>query len=135
MGMEHKDMSKPIAAMSSLVRPMIEPHCDDLDVTWFTSTEEAFEIAPHAEIGWFDLSDKDRMAKLLSIATKLKWLNSIYAGLEHFALALLKHQGTIRSNGSGHDSSTIAELVVNVMLAAAKRSDKLFPHQQVQEWR
>ena len=127
-------MSKPIAAMSSLVRPMIEPHCDDLDVTWFTSTEEAFEIAPHAEIGWFDLYDKDRMAKLLSSATKLKWLNSIYAGLEHFPLAQLKQQGTILTNGAGLNSSPIAEFVVMGMLAAAKRSDKLFQLQQEQEW-
>ena len=32
-------MTKPKAAMASLVRPLVEPHCGDLDVTWFTSTD------------------------------------------------------------------------------------------------
>ena len=93
--------TKPKAAMASLVRPLVEPHCDDLDVTWFTSTEEAMEIAPHAEIGWFDMYDKEKMAEIISAATNLKWLNSIYAGVEHFPLAQLKAQGTKLTNGAG----------------------------------
>ncbi|MEW4467951.1 D-2-hydroxyacid dehydrogenase [Parasphingorhabdus sp. JC815] len=127
-------MSKPIAAMASLVRPMVEEHCEDLDVTWFTSTEEALEIAPHTEIGWFDMYDKEKMAQVLSTATNLKWLNSIYAGVEHFPLDQLKQQGTIVTNGAGLNSSPIAEFVVMGMLAAAKRSDKLMTLQQQQEW-
>lgn len=127
-------MSKPIAAMASLVRPMIEPHCGDLDVTWFTSTEEAIEIAPHAEIGWFDMYDKEKMAQVLGAATSLKWLNSIYAGVEHFPLDQLKRQGTIVTNGAGLNSSPIAEFVVMGMLAAAKRTDKLLELQEQQEW-
>ncbi|WP_422344350.1 D-2-hydroxyacid dehydrogenase [Parasphingorhabdus sp.] len=127
-------MSKPIAAMASLVRPLVEPHCGDLDVTWFTSTEEALEIAPHAEIGWFDMYDKDKMAQVLSAATSLKWLNSIYAGVEHFPLDQLKQQGTIVTNGAGLNSSPIAEFVVMGMLSAAKRTDKLLELQAQQEW-
>jgi phosphoglycerate dehydrogenase-like enzyme len=132
--MEYFDMSKPIAAMASLVRPLVEPHCGDLDVTWFTSTEEALEIAPHAEIGWFDMYDKDKMAQVLSAATSLKWLNSIYAGVEHFPLDQLKQQGTIVTNGAGLNSSPIAEFVVMGMLSAAKRTDKLLELQAQQEW-
>lgn len=120
--------------MSAIIRPMVEPHCGDLDVTWFTSTEEALEIAPHAEIGWFDMYDKEKMARILSAATNLKWLNSIYAGVEHFPKEQLKQQGTIVTNGAGLNSSPIAEFVVMGMLAAAKRSDKLFQFQQQQEW-
>ncbi len=127
-------MSKPIAAMASLVRPLVEPHCGDLDVSWFTSTEEALEIAPHAEIGWFDMYDKDKMAQVLSAATSLKWLNSIYAGVEHFPLNQLKQQGTIVTNGAGLNSSPIAEFVVMGMLSAAKRTDSLLELQAQQEW-
>lgn len=127
-------MSKPIAAMASLVRPLVEPHCGDLDVTWFTSTEEAMEIAPHAEIGWFDMYDKEKMAEVLAAATNLKWLNSIYAGVEHFPLDQLKQQGTIVTNGAGLNSSPIAEFVVMGMLSAAKRTDKLLELQAQQEW-
>ncbi|QTD57888.1 D-2-hydroxyacid dehydrogenase [Parasphingorhabdus cellanae] len=120
--------------MASLVRPMVEPHCDDLDVTWFTSTEEALEIAPHAEIGWFDMYDKEKMASVLAAATNLKWLNSIYAGVEHFPLDQLKQQGTIVTNGAGLNSSPIAEFVLMGMLAAAKRTDKLLELQEQQDW-
>lgn len=127
-------MSKPIAAMASLVRPMVEPHCGDLDVTWFTSTEEALEIAPHAEIGWFDMYDKEKMAQVLAEAKNLKWLNSIYAGVEHFPLDQLKQQGTILTNGAGLNSAPIAEFVVMGMLSAAKRTDKLLSLQEEQEW-
>jgi len=127
-------MNKPKAAMASLVRPLIEPHCEDLDVTWFTSTEEALEIAPHAEIGWFDMYDTDKMAGIIAAATSLKWLNSIYAGVEHFPLAQLKSQGTILTNGAGLNSAPIAEFAVMMMLAAAKRMDQIVDNQRKQIW-
>ena len=127
-------MTKPKAAMASLVRPMVEPHCGDLDVTWFTSTEEALEIAPHAEIGWFDMYDKAKMAEIISAATNLKWLNSIYAGVEHFPLAQLKAQGTILTNGAGLNSAPIAEFAVMMMLSAAKRSDLIVDSQRQHKW-
>jgi phosphoglycerate dehydrogenase-like enzyme len=126
--------TKPKAAMASLVRPLIEPYCSDLDVTWFTSTEEAMEIAPHAEIGWFDMYDKAKMATIISAATNLKWLNSIYAGVEHFPLEQLKAQGTILTNGAGLNSAPIAEFAVMMMLAAAKRSDLILDNQRQHNW-
>ena len=127
-------MTKPKAAMASLVRPLVEPHCGDLDVTWFTSTEEAMEIAPHAEIGWFDMYDKAKMAEIISAATNLKWLNSIYAGVEHFPLEQLKAQGTILTNGAGLNSGPIAEFAVMMMLSAAKRSDLIVDSQRQHNW-
>ena len=126
--------TKPKAAMASLVRPLVEPHCGDLDVTWFTSTEEALAIAPHAEIGWFDMYDKARMAEIISAATNLKWLNSIYAGVEHFPLEQLKAQGTILTNGAGLNSAPIAEFAVMMMLSAAKRSDLIVESQRQHNW-
>jgi phosphoglycerate dehydrogenase-like enzyme len=127
-------MTKPKAAMASLVRPLVEPHCGDLDVTWFTSTEEALAIAPHAEIGWFDMYDKVKMAEIISAATNLKWLNSIYAGVEHFPLEQLKAQGTILTNGAGLNSAPIAEFAVMMMLSAAKRSDLIVESQRQHNW-
>ena len=127
-------MTKPKAAMASLVRPLVEPYCDDLDVTWFTSTEEAMEIAPHAEIGWFDMYDKNKMAGIISAATNLKWLNSIYAGVEHFPLEQLKAQGTILTNGAGLNSAPIAEFAIMMMLSAAKRSDIINDSQRQHNW-
>ena len=127
-------MTKPIAAMASLVRPLVEPYCDDLDVTWFTSTEEALEIAPQAEIGWFDMYDKVKMAAIIAKATKLKWLNSIYAGVEHFPLEQLKVQGTKLTNGAGLNSAPIAEFAIMMMLSAAKRIDLIVDNQRKKDW-
>ena len=126
--------AKPKAAMASLVRPLVEPHCGDLDVTWFTSTEEAMAIAPHAEIGWFDMYDKDKMAEIIASATNLKWLNSIYAGVDHFPLAQLKAQGTKLTNGAGLNSAPIAEFAIMMMLDAAKRSDIIHDNQRQHSW-
>lgn len=127
-------MTKPKAAIAALVRPLVEPHCDDLDVTWFTSTEEAMEIAPSAEIGWFDMYDKEKMAEIIAAATNLKWLNSIYAGVEHFPLDQLKSQGTKLTNGAGLNSAPIAEFAIMMMLAAAKRMDTIIDSQRKHEW-
>ena len=126
--------TKPKAAMASLVRPLVEPHCGDLDVTWFTTSEEAMAVAPHAEIGWFDMYDKDKMGEIIATATNLKWLNSIYAGVEHFPLEQLKSQGTILTNGAGLNSAPIAEFAIMMMLAAAKRSDLIVDNQRQHNW-
>ena len=47
-----------IAVMSGMIRPLLEAQLPtDLDVRWFMSTEQALELAPLADIGWFDLND------------------------------------------------------------------------------
>ena len=124
-----------IAVMSGLIRPLLEPQLpDDLDVRWFMSTEQALELAPMADIGWFDLNDKDEMAKIISAATNLKWLNSIYAGVDGMPLAQLKSQGTIVTNGVGINAITIAEYVVMAMLTVAKGYRDVVRAQDRNEW-
>ena len=78
--------------------------------------------------------DKAKMAEIISAATNLKWLNSIYAGVEHFPLAQLKAQGTILTNGAGLNSAPIAEFAVMMMLSAAKRSDLIVDSQRQHKW-
>ncbi len=124
-----------IAVMSGLIRPLLEPQLPaDLDVRWFMSTEQALELAPLAEIGWFDLNDKDEMVKIISAATNLKWLNSIYAGVDGMPLAQLKSQGTVVTNGTGINAITIAEYVVMGMLTVAKGYRDVVRAQERREW-
>ena len=124
-----------IAVMSGLIRPLLEPQLPaDLDVRWFMSTEQAIELAPSADIGWFDLNDKDEMAKIISAATNLKWLNSIYAGVDGMPLAQLKSQGTIVTNGAVINAITIAEYVVMAMLTIAKGYRDVVRAQDRNEW-
>ena len=79
-----------VAVLSSLIRPLVEPRLPEwIEPHWFTSAEEAIEIAPRAEIGWFDFNQPEPMIAAVKAATKLRWLNSIYAGLDFLPLDLL----------------------------------------------
>ncbi len=124
-----------IAVLSGLIRPLLEPQLPtDLDVRWFMSTDQAMELAPLADIGWFDLNDKTEMFKIIAAATNLKWLNSIYAGVDGMPLAQLKSQGTIVTNGTGINAITIAEYVVMAMLTVAKGYRDVVRAQDRNEW-
>ena len=109
------------AALSALIRPLVEPRLPDwIEPIWFASRDEALAAAPQAEIGWFDFNEKPPMIEAVRAATKLKWLNSIYAGLEFLPLELLAERGTVVTNGTGINALTIAEYTVLMMLAHAK---------------
>ena len=91
-----------ILALSGLIRPLLEPRLpDDLDVRWFMTKEEALDAVPEAEIGWFDMYEKDAMADTLRAATNLKWLNSIYAGLDFLPMDVLIERDIAVTNGAG----------------------------------
>ncbi len=124
-----------IAVMSALVRPLIEAHLPpDIDARWFMTKDEAMALAPLAEIGWFDMYDKADMAETISAATNLKWLNSIYAGVDGMPLALLKARGVQVTNGAGINAITIAEYVVMGMLTMAKGYRDVVHAQDRHEW-
>ena len=124
-----------IAVLSALIRPMVEPHIPDgIDARFFTSVEELHALAPEAEIGWFDLNDKEPMIEAVRRADKLKWFNSIYAGLDFLPLDLLQQRGTIITNGAGINAVAIAEYVLMGMLAIAKDYRSVVRAQDRHEW-
>jgi phosphoglycerate dehydrogenase-like enzyme len=124
-----------IAVLSAMARPVLEPHLPGwLEPRWFSTTEELFDLAPEAEIGWFDLYKKEDMAEAMRRAMKLKWLNSIYAGLDGFPLDLLQQRGVTVTNGTGINAITIAEYVVMGMLTVAKGYREVVEAQQRREW-
>ena len=128
-------MPKTIAVMSALIKPLLEAHLpDDLDVRWFMSKEEAYQLAPLAEIGWFDMYDKADMTKAVTLAENAKWLNSIYAGVDGMPLDLLKQRGTVYTNGVGINAVTIAEYVLMGMLTVAKGYDDVVRAADRREW-
>jgi phosphoglycerate dehydrogenase-like enzyme len=121
--------------MAGLVRPLIEPRLPDwVEPHWFMSKEEALALAPLAEIGWFDMYDKADMAAVIGAATSMKWLNSIYAGVDGMPLAQLKAQGCMVTNGAGINAITIAEYVVMGMLTVAKGYRDVVRAQDRHEW-
>ncbi len=123
------------AVMAALIRPLIEQSLPkDVDAHWFTSKEEAFDLAPRADIGWFDMYDKADMAEAVTRATNLKWLNSIYAGVDGMPLELLAERGVTYTNGVGINAITIAEYVVMGMLTVAKGYRDVVRAQERREW-
>lgn len=128
-------MTKIKLVMAGLVRPLIEPRLPEwVEPHWFMSMDEALELAPKAEIGWFDMYDKAAMATVIGAATQMKWLNSIYAGVDGMPLAQLKKQGCMVTNGAGINAITIAEYVVMGMLTVAKGYRDVVRAQERREW-
>jgi phosphoglycerate dehydrogenase-like enzyme len=124
-----------IAVLSGLVRPLIEARLPAwVTPHYFMTKEEALALAPSAEIGWFDMYDKDDMAATIAAATGLKWLNSIYSGTDHMPLDLLRERGTLVTNGAGINAITIAEYVVMGMLTVAKGYREVVRAQDRREW-
>ncbi|WP_108787941.1 NAD(P)-dependent oxidoreductase [Erythrobacter sp. Alg231-14] len=122
-------------AISGLIRPLLEPQLPtDLDVRWFMTHEEAVEAVKGAEIGWFDMNDQAAMAATLRAATDLKWLNSIYAGLDFLPMDVLIDRGITVTNGAGINAVTIAEYVVMGMLNIAKGYRDVVRAQERREW-
>ncbi|EAQ30701.1 D-isomer specific 2-hydroxyacid dehydrogenase, NAD-binding [Erythrobacter sp. NAP1] len=122
-------------AISGLIRPLLEPQLPNgLDVRWFMTAEDAIDAVKGAEIGWFDMNDKEAMAKALHAATDLKWLNSIYAGLDFLPMDVLIERNITVTNGVGINAITIAEYVVMGMLNIAKGYRDVIRAQERREW-
>ena len=128
-------MTKTVTVLSGLIRPLVENRLPDwVEPRFFQSKDEALELAPSAEIGWFDMYDKKDMAAVITAATGLKWLNSIYAGVDGMPLDLLHQRGTVVTNGAGINAITIAEYVVMGMLTVAKGYRDVVRAQERREW-
>lgn len=124
-----------VTILSALVRPLVEPHLPEwVDARFYKSVDEMLELAPEAEIGWFDLEHKPPMIEAIRRAEKLRWLNSIYAGLDFLPFDVLRERGTIITNGAGINAITIAEYVVMGMLTIAKDYREVVRAQDRHEW-
>lgn len=124
-----------VAVLSGLIRPLVEAQLPpEIAPRWYTSIEELHALAPEAEIGWFDLDAKGPMAEAVRRGEKLRWLNSIYAGLDFLPLDLLQQRGVTITNGAGINATTIAEYVVMGMLTMAKGYREVVRAQERHEW-
>jgi phosphoglycerate dehydrogenase-like enzyme len=124
-----------VAALPAMVRPLLESRLPaDLQARWFATADEARAIGPGAEIGWFDMADKSHMAAAILAATDMKWLNSIYAGVDGMPLATLAERGVALTNGAGINAITIAEYVLMGMLTVAKGYREVVRAQERRQW-
>jgi phosphoglycerate dehydrogenase-like enzyme len=124
-----------VLVTSALIQPLIAPHLPpEVEAHYFTTTAQALELAPRADIGWFDMHDKPKMAEILRAATKMRWLNTIYAGLDHFPVDALQERHVIVTNGVGINAVAVAEYAVMGMLTLAKRYDEVVRMADRHEW-
>ncbi len=123
------------AVLPALARPLIEPQLPaGLDVAWFTNHEEATAMVADADIAWVDMQRPAWTAEAVAAGSTLKWVSTIYAGLDAFPLALLKERGTVLTNGVGINAIAVAEYAVMGVLAAAKRFDEVVRIADRHEW-
>jgi phosphoglycerate dehydrogenase-like enzyme len=126
---------RTIAAFPNMVRATLQDKLPDwLEPRWFSNSEEAMAIGSEAEIGWFDMYDKARMAAAINNAGQLQWLNSIYAGVDGMPLQTLIDRKVVLTNGAGINAITIAEYVVMGMLSIAKGYREVVRAQDRHEW-
>lgn len=127
--------NKVPAALTAMIRPYVQGRLPDwLEPRWYASRDEAFAIVPGAEIGWLDFADKVAMSHAITLAKDLKWLNSVYAGVDGFPLPTLTERGVRVTNGVGINALTIAEYVVMGMLTIAKGYRAVVQAQARHEW-
>ncbi len=128
-------MTKVHTALSAMLKPILEGRLPEwVEPRWFATKEEALAMAPGAEIGWFDMYKKADMAAVITNASDMKWLNSIYAGVDGMPLDVLQQRGVIFTNGAGINAITIAEYVVMGMLTIAKGFRDVVRAQERHEW-
>jgi phosphoglycerate dehydrogenase-like enzyme len=121
--------------LPALARPLIEPQLPaGLDVHWFASADEAAEMVADADIGWVDINKPPEWARAVAAGARLKWLSTIYAGLDRLDKAQLLARGTRVTNGSGVNAHTVAEYAVMGALVAAKRYDRVVRIADTHEW-
>lgn len=124
-----------VLVMNAVARPLVERHLPDwVEPRFFETTEHLLDLAPEAEIGMFDLHKKADMVAAIERATRLRWLASVYAGVDGFPLELMRTRDVIFTNGAGINAITIAEWVVMGMLNVAKGYREVVRAQDRHEW-
>ena len=124
------------AVLPALARPLLEPQLPgDLEVAWFASPAEANEGIADADIAWVDMQPTSLVAEAIRASgPRLKWVSTIYAGLDAFPLDLLRERGVTLTNGAGINAHAVAEYAVLGVLAAAKRFDEVVRAHDRHQW-
>ncbi|OWK31952.1 D-2-hydroxyacid dehydrogenase [Sphingomonas mucosissima] len=124
------------AVLPAIARPLLEPQLpSDLEVSWWTSPADAKVMIADADIAWVDMQPTRLTEETLREAGDgLKWVSTIYAGLDAFPLDVLRSRGATLTNGVGINAIAVAEYAVLGVLAAAKRLDEVIRAQDRAEW-
>jgi phosphoglycerate dehydrogenase-like enzyme len=124
-----------ILVVPALARPLLEPHLPaDAETRWFASAEDAYAMAPGAEVGWLDMQVARNTGRAIELGDSLKLVTTIYAGTDAFPLAAMRARGTRLCNGVGINATAVAEYAVMGMLNLAKDFPAIVRAQDRREW-
>ena len=123
------------ALLPATARPFLEGRLPDpVQPLWWADGAELVALAPQAEIGWFDMFDKTAPKRALALATRLRWLNTIFSGVDWMPLPDMQRRGVLLTNGSGLTANLVAEFAVMMMLAFARGHAEIVRAADRQEW-
>ncbi len=124
------------AVLPAIARGLLEPQLPPgVEAAWFASPSEANAMIADADIAWVDMQPTALVADAIRASgDRLKWVSTIYAGLDAFPLDLLRQRGVTLTNGAGINAVAVAEYAVLGMLAAAKRFDQVIRAADRQDW-
>lgn len=124
------------AVLPAVARGLLEPHLPAaIAPAWFTTPAEANAMIADAAIAWVDMQPTALVADAIRAAgPELRWVSTIYAGLDAFPLDLLRDRDVTLTNGAGINAVTVAEYAVLGILAAAKRFDVVLRAADRQDW-
>jgi phosphoglycerate dehydrogenase-like enzyme len=93
------------------------------------------ELGPAAEAdAAFGGFSAERLGAVLAGAPKLRWIHTFSAGVDRHVPAMAKYEKVLLTNNSGAYDVPIAEHVIAMIFAAAKRVPEHLAAQQRHEW-
>lgn len=123
------------AVLPVRLRPLLDGRLPQwLAPLWWDTPDMLVDLAPQAEIGWFDLHVKPPALAAIAAAPRLRWLNTSYAGVDWMPLADMHARGVALTCGSGLTAVQVAEFAVMGMLAIAKDYPAVVRAQDRHEW-
>ncbi|MBB4859063.1 phosphoglycerate dehydrogenase-like enzyme [Novosphingobium chloroacetimidivorans] len=124
------------AVFTETARPFIEGRLPaGIDAHWFETFDELPPLMAQAEIAWIDVFREGvNVAQAVREAPRLRWLNTVAAGINHLPLDLMAQRGTVLTNGAGLHAGTIAEYALLGMLTIVKGYREVVRAQDRHEW-
>lgn len=107
---------------------------ESVELRCFSTLAEALELAPQAEIGWFDEWASGAYSQGPRAAVNAKWINTVIVGLDAFPVREMAARGQIFTNGAGMMPDVVADFAVLGILALAKRLDEVVRAHDRREW-
>jgi D-2-hydroxyacid dehydrogenase (NADP+) len=95
-----------------------------------TNEKELLNRLPKAEI----LIGTHVTEKMLRVATRLKWIQSFFAGVDHYPLKEMEKRGLILTSGRGIAAINLSEYVICALIMLARNFSVIAKNQKNKKW-